>query len=57
MSTPTSRKTGLNYRGRWGRRVFDRMYSVIIVGYVRVDVAYSETTYVYPNLPQNRTKV
>ena len=44
MSTPTSHKTGLKYRGRWGRRLFDRMDSVIIVRYVGVDGVHFESS-------------
>ena len=54
MSTPISRKTGLKYRGRWGRRLFDRMDSVKIVGYVvvlGVDRADSGRNVHLPRLP------
>ena len=51
MSTPISRKTRLNYRGRWGRRLFDRMDSVKIVGYVWVDGVFSGRNVHLPRLP------
>ena len=54
MSTPNSHKTGLNYRRRWGRRLFGRTDSVKIVGYVvilGVDGIFAGRNVHLPRLP------
>ena len=54
MSTPNSRKTGLKYKGRWGRRLFGRTVSVRRVGYVvvlGVDAIFSGRNVLLPRIP------